>query len=103
VVCGGVCVQVATPYLEGSRQSPNPSPPPAGRRGPGGGHPVSALDFSMIGSDVIRLEEGLRRLQLDQTMSAIDRLEGVYAGEGSDEIDFGRLAHLMKQVGKEGP
>jgi hypothetical protein len=54
-------------------------------------------DFSGIGEDIVRLEEGLRRLQLNQTISSLERLEAEHS-EGNDEINFKRLSQLLQQV-----
>lgn len=54
-------------------------------------------DFSGIGEDIVKLEEALRRMHLNQTMSSLERLEA----EGSDEheeINFKRLSQLLQQV-----
>jgi hypothetical protein len=54
-------------------------------------------DFSGIGEDIVRLEEGLRRMHMNQTMCSLERLEA----EGSDEneeINFKRLSQLLQQV-----
>lgn len=53
-------------------------------------------DFSGIGEDIIRLEEGLRRLHMNQTISSLERLEA--EGDEGEEINFKRLSQLLQQV-----
>lgn len=55
-------------------------------------------DFSGIGEDIIRLEEGLRRLHMNQTISSLERLEA--EGDEGEEINFKRLSQLLQQVHK---
>lgn len=57
---------------------------------------VVATDFSGIGSDIIRLEEGIRQLHLNQTVNYLKKLEGDESK--SDEINFPRLTRLLQQV-----
>jgi hypothetical protein len=45
----------------------------------------------------VRLEEGLRRLQLNQTISSLERLEAEHSDE-NEEINFRRLSQLLQQV-----
>ncbi len=61
-------------------------------------HPTTAMDFSGIGSDILRLENGLHRLHMNQTISNLERLENTEGSSGNDEINFKRLSHLLKQV-----
>lgn len=55
-----------------------------------------AMDFSGIGSDILKLEEGLRQLHLNQTVSYLEKLEGNESN--TDEINFKRLTKLLRQV-----
>lgn len=96
-----------SPYLEG-RQASEPTTPAASAANRSSApeaaayHPVSALDFSNIGSDILQLEEEIRKMHVNHTLSALDRLqsESKHSGgaEVEAELDFGRLTHLMKQV-----
>ena len=56
----------------------------------------NAMDFSGIGVDIIKLEEGLRQLHQNQTVSYLEKLEGVESN--TDEINFKRLTKLLRQV-----
>lgn len=60
--------------------------------------PTTAMDFSGIGSDILRLEKGLHRLHMNQTLSSLEHLESTEGSSGNDEINFKRLSHLLKQV-----
>ena len=53
-------------------------------------------DFSGIGEDIVKLEEALRRMHLNQTMSSLERLEA--EADENEEINFKRLSQLLQQV-----
>mmetsp|Transcript_23429 Transcript_23429/g.34384 ORF Transcript_23429/g.34384 Transcript_23429/m.34384 type:complete len:2514 (+) Transcript_23429:183-7724(+) len=90
----GLLVQVLSAYLEsGKGQEPTQEP---GRKSHA--RKTTAEAFSDIGSDILRLEENLHRLNLSHTLSALSRLEQSESdGMDNSEINFSRLSHLMQQ------